>query len=71
MTALPLMFAEEMDADWSKVNIAFSPQVKEVYGSSWRPGGNKHMMTVGSHTTKGYYPILREAGAQTQVYFDA
>jgi len=29
MTSLPLLFAEEMDADWSQVEIQFSPQEAE------------------------------------------
>lgn len=66
MTALPLMFAEEMDANWEDVTVEFSPQVASIYGSSWRPGGTKHMMTVGSHTTKAYFSIMRQAGAQAR-----
>ncbi|MBX2816694.1 MAG: molybdopterin-dependent oxidoreductase [Saprospiraceae bacterium] len=66
MTALPLLFAEEMDADWSKVKVEFSPQESEIYGSpGWRPG-TKLMFTVGSRTTKSYYEVMRRAGAQAR-----
>ena len=66
MTSLPLIFAEEMDADWSKVNVEFSPQETEIYGSEgWVPG-SKLMFTVGSRTTKSYYPVMRIAGAQAR-----
>ncbi|MGB5692943.1 MAG: molybdopterin cofactor-binding domain-containing protein [Flavobacteriaceae bacterium] len=66
MTALPLVFAEEMDADWSKVNVEFSPQESDIYGSEgWVPG-SKLMFTVGSRTTKSYYPVMRKAGAQAR-----
>lgn len=66
MTALPLIFAEEMDADWSRVNVEFSPQESEIYGSEgWQPG-SKLMFTVGSRTTKSYYPVMRKAGAQAR-----
>ena len=66
MTALPLVFAEEMDADWSKVNVEFSPQEADIYGSEgWQPG-TKLMFTVGSRTTKSYYPVMRKAGAQAR-----
>ncbi len=64
MTALPLIFAEEMDVDWGKVKIEFSPQNPEIYGSNW--GSRKRMLAVGSRTTSGYYPIMRQAGAQAR-----
>ncbi|MBT8205000.1 MAG: molybdopterin-dependent oxidoreductase [Eudoraea sp.] len=66
MTALPLLFAEEMDADWSRVRVEFSPQEAEIYGSEgWAPG-SKLMFTVGSRTTKSYYPVMRKAGGQAR-----
>ncbi|MEM1119103.1 MAG: molybdopterin cofactor-binding domain-containing protein [Bacteroidota bacterium] len=65
MTALPIVFAEEMDADWNKVKVEFSPQDSEKYGSpGW--GNRKIQMTVGSRTVKTYYNILRQAGAQAR-----
>ena len=66
MTALPALFAEEMDADWSKVKVAFSPQEADLYGSiAWNPN-IKVMISAGSRVTKGYYPIMRNAGAQAR-----
>ena len=66
MTALPVIFAEEMDADWSKVNVEFSPQESDIYGSpGWQPG-TKLMFTVGSRTTNSYYTVMRKAGAQAR-----
>jgi isoquinoline 1-oxidoreductase beta subunit len=66
MTALPVLFAEEMDADWSAVSVAFSPQEASVYGSiAWNPN-TKVMITAGSRATKGYYSLLRKAGAQAR-----
>ncbi|MBT8321363.1 MAG: molybdopterin-dependent oxidoreductase, partial [Eudoraea sp.] len=66
MTTLPLLFAEEMDADWSKVHVEFLPQESAIYGSEgWVPG-SKLMFTVGSRTTKSYYPVMRKAGAQAR-----
>ncbi|MDW3652381.1 MAG: molybdopterin cofactor-binding domain-containing protein [Bacteroidia bacterium] len=66
MTALPLIFAEEMDADWSKVKVAFSPQEAEIYGSEYWSSRRKIMLSAGSRTTTGYYPVLRKAGAQAR-----
>ncbi|MDX2070393.1 MAG: xanthine dehydrogenase family protein molybdopterin-binding subunit [Haliscomenobacter sp.] len=63
MTALPAIFAEELDADWSKVRIEFSPIEPKIYGpGAW--GGR--MMTVGSRAVSGYYESLRQAGAQAR-----
>ncbi len=65
MTALPVILAEEMDADWDRVRIEHSPVEPSVYGRSWGgrgPGGT--MMTVGSMAVRGYFTNLRLAGAQ-------
>ena len=66
MTSLPLIFAEEMYADWSKVQVEFSPQEAEIYGSEgWSPG-SKLMFTVGSRITKSNFPLMRKSGAQAR-----
>ena len=67
MTALPVMLAEEMDADWSRVRIEHSPVEPAVYGRGWGGGGRGRggsMMTAGSMAVRGYYMNLRLAGAQ-------
>ena len=65
MTALPVILAEELDADWSKVKIENAPIDPEVYG--YTPWGNrKIMLNVGSRTVMGYFDSLREAGAQAR-----
>ena len=66
MTALPIIFAEEMDADWSKVTIEQSPVEPKIYGAGWdgSPGGS--MITVGSRTVRNYYNNMRQAGAQAR-----
>jgi isoquinoline 1-oxidoreductase subunit beta len=48
MTSLPLILAEEMDADWSKVAIEWAPAEAERYG--YRLGNNPRpmMQIVGS-----------------------
>ncbi len=64
MTALPVILAEEMDADWSKVRIEHAPVEPDVYGLSWGRGGGGTMLTVGSRAVSGYFTQLRMAGAQ-------
>ncbi len=66
MTSLPAIFAEEMDADWAKVRVEFSPQESEIYGSEVWSNNAKVMLSAGSRVTKGYYPIMRKAGAQAR-----
>ncbi len=65
MTSIPMIFNEEFDADWSKIEVEFSPQVPEIYGSEgW--GGRKIQLSAGSRVTKGYFKLLRRAGAQAR-----
>lgn len=66
-TALPVILAEELDADWSKVKIETSPIDPEIYGSpGFGPNAPKIMLNVGSRTVKSYFNSLRQAGAQTR-----
>jgi isoquinoline 1-oxidoreductase beta subunit len=66
MNTLPLIVAEEMDADWSKVKIEFAPADADVYGYTF-PGSNAKMMSiVGSRAVQLYYTQLRIAGAQVR-----
>ncbi|HEY7657505.1 MAG TPA: molybdopterin cofactor-binding domain-containing protein [Burkholderiales bacterium] len=64
MTSLPLIVAEEMDADWSKVAIEWAPADAGVYGYSMN---NRRMMAiVGSRAVMLYFDQLRIAGAQVR-----
>ena len=62
MTSLPLILAEEMDADWSKVVIEWAPADVKTYGY----GGGRSMSITGSRAVMGYFPDLRIAGAQVR-----
>src|SRR5215469_16098305 len=71
LTSLPLMLAEELDADWSKVKTDFAPPNPKVYG-------NPHelfkgaQITAASVSVPGYFMPLRMAGAQARrVLIDA
>ena len=68
MTALPVLIAEEMDADWANVTVEYSPVEPTIYGRSWGRGRGTGgtMLTVGSHAVSGYFDNLRHAGAQVR-----
>ncbi|MFL5046267.1 MAG: molybdopterin cofactor-binding domain-containing protein [Xanthobacteraceae bacterium] len=63
MTSLPLIIAEELDADWSKVRIVPAPPVDAIYGN---PGFGGMMFTAGSNAVRSYYGPLRMFGAQVR-----
>src|SRR5262245_12467916 len=66
MTSLPLILAEEMDADWSKVAIEWAPADPKVDGYK-NPFGNEQLMwIVGSRAVQLYFNQLRTAGAQVR-----
>ncbi|MCO6490263.1 MAG: xanthine dehydrogenase family protein molybdopterin-binding subunit [Phaeodactylibacter sp.] len=66
MTALAVIIAEEMDADWADVRIEHSPIEPDTYGLQWGGKLGGPMITVGSRTVRGYYHALRHAGAQAR-----
>src|SRR6202047_3085315 len=45
LTSLPLILAEELDADWSKVRVVPAPAIEKIYGN---PGLGGMMYTGGS-----------------------
>ena len=65
LTALPLILAEELDADWSKVKCEFAPSNPKVYGGAHKmfPGAQ---VTLASVSVPAYYMPLRTAGAQAR-----
>ncbi len=58
MTALPMLIAEELDADWDQVQAEFAPVnpafANPIFG---------RQQTGGSTAIRGYWNVLREAGA--------
>lgn len=63
MTALPLIVAEELDADWNDVRVEPSPPIGEVYGD---PVFINMIYTVASRAVPTYWDRLRTFGAQAR-----
>src|SRR4249919_967468 len=63
MTSLPLIIAEELDADWAKVKVVPAPANEKIYGN---PGFGGMMYTAGSNAVTSYYRPLRQMGAQVR-----
>jgi isoquinoline 1-oxidoreductase beta subunit len=63
MTSLPLIIAEELDADWAKVKVVPAPVNEKIYGN---PGFGGMMYTAGSNAVTSYYRPLRVIGAQVR-----
>src|SRR3954468_17341622 len=65
LTALPLILAEELDADWSKVKQEFAPGNPKLYGGAHKmfPGAQ---VTLASVSVPAYWMPLRIAGAQAR-----
>src|ERR1043166_9538119 len=64
-TSIPIMIAEEMDADWSKVVLDWAPPEPDVYGWPDRTGA-RSMTVTGSRAVMMYWNDLRTAGAQVR-----
>ena len=64
MTSLPLIVAEEMDADWSKVVLDWAPADPKTYGYALR--GERSMAIAGSRAVQSYFNDMRTAGAQVR-----
>src|ERR671930_719825 len=65
MTSLPLILAEELDADWSKVKAEFAPANPKVYGNPHEVFKGAQI-TAASVSVPGYFTPLRVAGAQAR-----
>src|SRR5215831_17412645 len=59
MTSMPMLVAEELDLDWSKVQTVWAP-ADPRYGN---PNFGGAQLTAGSNSVRGMWKLLREAGA--------
>jgi len=63
MTSLPLILAEELDADWSKVRVVPVPPIDRLYANP----SYGMIYTAGSNAVRAYFQPLRMFGAQAGV----
>jgi isoquinoline 1-oxidoreductase beta subunit len=63
VTALPLIVAEELDADWDRVRVTPSPPAGDAYGD---PLFINMIYTVASRSVSAYFERLRLFGAQAR-----
>lgn len=61
-TALPMLIAEELDADWSRVRVEHAPAAK-----AYAHTGFGMQMTGGSSTTNSEFDRYRQAGAAARL----
>ncbi|HEX8826917.1 MAG TPA: molybdopterin cofactor-binding domain-containing protein, partial [Xanthobacteraceae bacterium] len=62
LTSLPLILAEELDADWSKVRVIVAPPNDDLYKNP----SFGFMYTAGSNAVTSYFKPLRLFGAQVR-----
>jgi len=62
LTSLPLILAEELDADWGKVHVVVAPPNDELYKNPQFG----YMYTAGSNAVTAYFKELRQFGAQVR-----
>ena len=70
MTSVPLVLAEEMDADWERVRVETVSRHDPTYGNPVAFGyyGFPIMYTAGSAALRGYFNAMRQAGAQARKF---
>jgi isoquinoline 1-oxidoreductase beta subunit len=69
LTGLAMIFAEELDADWSQVTTTYPPVIQSVFGN---PVFGGLMVTYGSGSVRGYWDKIRlQAAAVRRVLMQA
>src|SRR6516225_3928411 len=63
MTSMPMLVAEELDVDFSKIKTEWVP-ADPKYGN---PNFGGAQLTAGSNSVRGMWKILREAGGTARV----
>ncbi|MDE0050769.1 MAG: molybdopterin-dependent oxidoreductase, partial [Rhodospirillales bacterium] len=58
-TGIPMILADEMEADWTRVNIWQAPGDETKYD----PAGKDQQNTDGSRSTRHHFDVMRELGA--------
>ncbi len=61
-TSLPLIIAEDLDADWAKVRVVVAPPDDKLYANP----NFGYMYTASSNAVLAYYTPLRRFGAQVR-----
>ena len=62
MTSLPLILAEELDADWSKVRVVPVPPIDRLYANP----AYGMIYTAGRNAVRAYFQPMRTFGAQAR-----
>src|SRR6187549_3287653 len=63
MTSMPMLVAEELDFDWSRIKTEWAG-ADPKYGN---PNFGGQQLTAGSNSVRGMWKVLREAGATARV----
>src|SRR5436853_7939031 len=58
MTSMPMLVAEELDVDWTKIKTEWTP-ADPKFGN---PNFGGAQLTAGSNSVRGMWKLLREAG---------
>lgn len=62
LTSLPLILAEELDADWAQVRVVPAPPINALYKNP----AYGFMYTSGSNAVRAYWKPVRQFGAQVR-----